>query len=98
MVREGPPEEVTVKLRRMKGTGIRRVKRRGFQEEGEHHVQKPWGAKGVGMWWSWKEASVMRMEQGWSEEWETGPGIQGLVVHGKGLGFAQSVMGNTYKV
>lgn len=40
----------------------------------------------------------MRMEQGWSEEWETGPGIQGLVVHGKGLGFAQSVMGNTYKV
>lgn len=24
------------------------------------------GEKGVGMWWSWKEASVMRMEQGWS--------------------------------
>lgn len=35
----------------------------------------------------------MRMEQGWSEEWETGPGIQGLVVHGKGLGFCSECDG-----
>lgn len=58
-IREGHVEEVTDKLRRMKGTAMRRVKRRVCQAEGTS-CAKAWGGKGFGMW---NEASVVRMEE-----------------------------------
>ena len=41
MVREGPPEEITIKWRRMKEIAMRRVKRRVVQAKGSSCAKTP---------------------------------------------------------